>query len=71
MPDPETWRWLIGGAAASIGGAFLMLWRISSKVGAVLEKLDGHSKALDDHAARILVVEAQGNRHSGQIEALQ
>ncbi len=72
MPDPETWRWLIGGGlgALTIGVGWLVraAWQAGQTLARIEARLGSHGETLSDHADRILAVEASVNKHSGQLK---
>lgn len=81
MPDPETWRWLIGGGlgALTVGVGWLlrMVWQASATLQRIEDRLGFHGTLHDQHAEtagelerRLREVAAKVDRHSGQLEAL-
>lgn len=80
MPDPETWRWLIGGGLAGltvgVGWLVRMAWqagqtlaRIEARLGSHGETLADHADSIGKHDDRLRKVEEAWARNSGRWEA--
>ncbi len=81
MPEPETWRWLIGGGVAGltvgVGWLVRMAWQAGQTLQRIEDRLgfhgtlhDQHAEQVGDHDRRIREVEVKIGKHSTQLEAL-